>query len=70
MGTSISKYNKAIILSQKCQENFLIPKNHIYNQKILSLKSLIFVRFFYSGGDVAIVSYHKPPLGVTIMNYL
>lgn len=70
MGTAISKYNKAIILSQRCQEEFFIQKNHIYYQKILSLKSFIFVRFFYSGGDVAIVSYHKPPSGVTTMNYL
>ncbi len=70
VGTAISKYNKAIILSQRCQEDFLINKNNIYYQKILSLKSLFFVWFFYSGGDVAIVSYHKPPLGVPVINHL
>ncbi len=45
MGTAISKYNKAIILSQRCQEDFLINKNNIYYQKIL-FKKLIFCLVF------------------------
>ncbi len=47
VGTAISKYNKAIILSQRCQEEFLIKKK---KKKIISknlkLKKLNFCQVF------------------------